>query len=188
MSTLSEYITQMRQRHARLTVRQMAREAGISDSVLYGILNQGRGARPETLKALADKWGTPEDYRELMQRAGHPLPEPATFDAALLEQMILTGADPITPEDREHIIAALMQDAPTVEIIERLMQQRFDEADLDPQNFNVDLIKQLTFPELVELVSQLTPEQRQLWLAQSIRWLYRATGRQSDSENKTENQ
>ena len=36
------------------------------------------GARPITLKILADKWGTTEDYLEMMRLAGHPIPDQTT--------------------------------------------------------------------------------------------------------------
>lgn len=54
---------------------RMAEDAGLSPSAISGIIKQGRGATPETIKAIADKWGTIEDYVEMMRLAGHPLPD-----------------------------------------------------------------------------------------------------------------
>ncbi len=76
MGRLGDYIEEIRQRHSRLSVRKMAMESGVPESTLRRIISDDRwGARPENLKALADRWGTDEDYRELMRLAGHPLPE-----------------------------------------------------------------------------------------------------------------
>jgi transcriptional regulator with XRE-family HTH domain len=74
LTSLGEYIETMRAKHPRLSRRQMALEAGLSESLITGIVNKGLGARPETLKALADRWGTPEDYAIMLTLAGHPLP------------------------------------------------------------------------------------------------------------------
>jgi len=65
----------MRKRHFRLSMRQMALDAGLGESTVSSIIQREAGARPETLKALADRWGTEEDYRELMRLAGHPVTE-----------------------------------------------------------------------------------------------------------------
>ena len=72
--TLGEYLDRMRARHPRLSMRQMAIEAGLGESVVQGIIRRNRGASPGTLKKLADVWGEPGDYEELMRLAGHPVP------------------------------------------------------------------------------------------------------------------
>jgi hypothetical protein len=86
MTELGDYLDQMRQKHPRLSMRQMALGAGIGESIVRGIIKENRGARPETLKALADRWGTEEDYHELMQLAGYPVPE-SLDDEALLKAL-----------------------------------------------------------------------------------------------------
>ncbi len=73
MSELGDYVDRMRQRHPRLSMRRMALEAGIGENRVRDIIKTDRGARPSTLKALADRWGSDEDYCEMMRLAGHPL-------------------------------------------------------------------------------------------------------------------
>lgn len=69
------YLDEMRKRHQRLSRRKMSLEAGLNAGAVQHIVDSRTKGRPETLKALCDRWGTDEDYRELMWLAGHPLPE-----------------------------------------------------------------------------------------------------------------
>lgn len=78
--TLGDYLNEMRLRHPRLSMRQMSLEAGLSPSVAEQIIKGATGARPKTLKALADRWGDDNNYRKLMDLAGHPLLGPSTRD------------------------------------------------------------------------------------------------------------
>ena len=79
--TLGEYLDKMRLYHPRLSMRQMAIGAGLGESVVQGIIKRNRGASPGTLNKLADAWGEPGDYEELMRLAGHPVPN-MTLDNA----------------------------------------------------------------------------------------------------------
>jgi hypothetical protein len=67
-------------------MRQMAIEAGVGESIVNGIIKRGMGARPETLKALADRWGSEGDYRELMRLAGYPVPEASSEDLSDIQR------------------------------------------------------------------------------------------------------
>lgn len=89
MTDLGQYLNEIRKRHPRLSMRRMAIDAGLGESIVNGIINRGMGARPETLKALTDRWGTEADYRQLMQLAGHPLPEDTIGDRLTMAQKIL---------------------------------------------------------------------------------------------------
>ena len=72
MAELGDYVDQMRQRHP-LSMRRMALEAGLGENVVQKIIKSGQGARPHILKALADRWGSDEDFCEMMRLAGHPI-------------------------------------------------------------------------------------------------------------------
>jgi transcriptional regulator with XRE-family HTH domain len=91
MNELGDYLEKMRQRHPRLSMRRMALEAGVSENRVRNIIKGIRtGARPETLKALADRWGTEDDYYELMQLAGYPVPE------SIDDEALLKALEPVT--------------------------------------------------------------------------------------------
>lgn len=74
-SELGEYLEQMRLRHRPTpSMRKMSLEAGLGSSHARMIIKEGRGASPQTLKALSDRWGEPGDYERLLKLAGHPMP------------------------------------------------------------------------------------------------------------------
>lgn len=77
-NSLGEYLEEMRQRHPRLSKRRMSIDAGLSPSVVEHIISGKTGSKPRTLKLLTNTWGTDDDYRELMQLAGHPMPDSET--------------------------------------------------------------------------------------------------------------
>ena len=117
--TLADYIEEIRERHPRLSQRQMALKAGLSESLLTSIINREAGARPSTLKAIADRWGTPEDYVTMLKLAGHPLPAstPEPDDAGWPElRRIYTSA---SAENRERIraLAKALLDSDEVDAI-----------------------------------------------------------------------
>jgi hypothetical protein len=69
----------------------MAHGANVTESVLYGIVRRGKGARPDTLKKIADTWGDENDYLRLLELAGHPLPETTHSEdsrEAILEEIM----------------------------------------------------------------------------------------------------
>lgn len=102
-TTLGEYLDEMRRRHPRLSMRQMSLEAGLSPSIVGAIINQDAGARPETLKALADKWGTEEDYGKLLELAGRPVPEVSSGDLEEIERKRLARYKELSEGTRQTI-------------------------------------------------------------------------------------
>jgi hypothetical protein len=126
-SNLGEYIYAIWERHnrqRRLSFREMSLEAGLSENMVYKLVFEPRGARPETLKAIADRWGTLEDYVEMMRLAGHPLPDElvrhdghelkeSTYRRYLAQQVdkdptlgdLLQVYNELPPEGREELVA-----------------------------------------------------------------------------------
>lgn len=98
MNKLGEYLDQMRQKHPRLSKRQMALSVGLSENAVAQIIRGEMGARPTTLKALADQWGTPDDYRAMMQLAGHPLPNDQNTSLDIDTQQLLSNYQQLTPQ------------------------------------------------------------------------------------------
>lgn len=151
---LSEYLETMRRRHPRLSWRQMALAAGVSESVLYGLVRRRTGARPETLKAIADAWGTDEDYRQLMEMAGHPLPE-----------------DELTADEREVVERYRQMEPVNQRVVQQLMSLEMPPGEL------LDRLRRLgTLSELETLAvahfRDLNDEDRQ----RALRYLEHATG------------
>lgn len=128
MNELGQYLEEMRLRHQRLSVRQMAIQAGVGESIINGIIKHERGARPETLWKIAQRWGDPvdRDYAELMRRAGHPLPDPmedargggAAFEvepvdvgwmASLTLETIQEMVEKLSPRDRMLWLLGMMR-------------------------------------------------------------------------------
>jgi transcriptional regulator with XRE-family HTH domain len=73
---LSDYLRIILDRHPGLSDRQAAVQAGLANNAVTQIVNRAiLRPRPSTLEALAETWGTPEDYRELMRLAGYRVPE-----------------------------------------------------------------------------------------------------------------
>lgn len=94
---LAEYVSRMRRRHPRLSMRQMSIEAGLHENAVQKIIRGSRSSpRAETLWALAERWGEmPEvDYAEMMRLAGKHIPQTdsdlgptARFVAAQLDSL-----------------------------------------------------------------------------------------------------
>lgn len=71
-----------------LAMSKMSTEAGLSINAVQQIVSgKVKKPDPDTIKALTDRWGTPEDYRELMRLAGHPLPGPAIDEEKLFQAL-----------------------------------------------------------------------------------------------------
>jgi transcriptional regulator with XRE-family HTH domain len=86
--TLQEYVEAMLARHERLSLRQASLEAGLSSSSVSNLLRRkDPKPDPRTLKKLADRWGTFEDYQELMRLAGHPVPDREPIGTEGLERI-----------------------------------------------------------------------------------------------------
>ena len=171
MSTLGDYLEQMRLRHPRLSMRRMALDAGVGESVVNGIVKLGMGARPETLKALADRWGTPADYSAMLRLAGHPVPEAPSLDAHT--QQIVQASEQWSPAQRE-LLASLMSRT-TPEALAHLL--RYTRELHDPEEDNEDRLEfsdvdlnsiSANWDTLFQVVMRLAPGQRRRWIARSI--------------------
>jgi len=103
-SAAGEYLKQMLQRHPGLKMSGMAREAGVSRGSLTKLISGARaGARPKTLKALTDRWGTDEDYRELLKLTGHPVPEPIYAGLTADERALLAKYSRLSSESQAYV-------------------------------------------------------------------------------------
>ncbi len=89
---LAEYVREMVQRHPGLSDRQAAIQAGLANNAVTQIVNRGISRpRPATLESLANTWGTPEDYREMMKRAGYKVPDtPELGGLSPVKQRVVT--------------------------------------------------------------------------------------------------
>ena len=67
---LGQYVDHMRKRQAGLTMDQMSLEAGLPPDTVRSIIQEGHQPALGTLQALSDRWGTAEDYRNLLQLLG----------------------------------------------------------------------------------------------------------------------
>ncbi len=108
MSGLGEYIDDMRKRHRLgqriLSKSQMAREAGLNINAVQQLIAGKMGASPTTLKALADVWGTDEDYPELMRLAGHPVAERVAYELGPEAQELVGLFEQLSPDDRRRML------------------------------------------------------------------------------------
>ncbi len=104
MSKLGDYVDRMRQRHPRLSMRRMALEAGLSASIVGAIVRASQGARPCTLKALADRWGSDEDYCEMMRLAGHPIAGQFTQELGAEARELLDLFERLPPGDQRAVL------------------------------------------------------------------------------------
>lgn len=193
MNTLGEYLNQIRLRHPRLSMRRMSLECGLSENAVSKIIKGEFIPKPDTLKELVDRWGTPEDYRELLRLAGHPLPEPGIrlppegdIDAAL--QIVREARDLLSVEAKDELIAMLIGDLQAYAVNSALLRQTEPEekqplqGDLEVE-YDSDFIKTASFDELLALVMQLSVEERKQWLAESIyRLLYGSEHIDDDGE------
>jgi len=97
---LATYLDEIRHRHRLgrkiLSKMQMSIEAGLSTNAVQQIVSGRTGASPATLKALCDRWGEPEDYRELLKLAGHPLPDDGWDE-------LVEVFDDLSPDNRERV-------------------------------------------------------------------------------------
>ena len=62
ITTIGKYILDMLSRHPGLSMRQASVKAGLNMNAIQQIVNSDILPRPNTIKSLADTWGTPEDY------------------------------------------------------------------------------------------------------------------------------
>lgn len=79
--SLAQYITEMLNRHPGVSMRQFSLQAGLNENAVQQILKATHFVpKPQTIQALTDTWGTPEDYITLMKLAGHTIPATLTVD------------------------------------------------------------------------------------------------------------
>lgn len=120
--TLTEYLKAMLARHERLTYRQASLQAGLSPSAVANLLRrENPRPDPRTIKKLTDRWGTFEDYQELLRLAGHAVPAHEPIDPeglARIAALIGVSVDDLEKvargkEIEEGEIPYLLQDRPT---------------------------------------------------------------------------
>lgn len=85
ITTVGEYIVEMLKRHPGLSMRKASIKAGLNTNAIQQIINAKLTPRPNTIKALADMWGTLEDYVAMMRLAGYEVPD--TVDIAGLSSV-----------------------------------------------------------------------------------------------------
>ena len=111
MTALQEYLKQMLERHPGVSMRQASLLAGLNENALQQILKSTHFTpRPDTLKALTDKWGTVEDYIVLMRLAGFEMPETVDIEelsAAKKRVVELLSKDEVPDELASFIVAGL---------------------------------------------------------------------------------
>jgi transcriptional regulator with XRE-family HTH domain len=79
--TLGDYVLSVIQRHGDVSMREASRRAGLNENAIQQIANGDRPhPRYDTLKTIADTWGTEHDYFEMCRLAGYPTPIPPGVD------------------------------------------------------------------------------------------------------------
>lgn len=110
MSELAEYVESMLARHERLSYRRAAIEAGISESLVHKIITGNRRPRLSTLRKLADRWGSSEDYVKMAELAGYDLPDASVIAmASMTFKEVLELVSTLTPDEREQLMVALVK-------------------------------------------------------------------------------
>lgn len=109
--TLQDYLANMLSRHPGLSMRQASLQAGLNENSVQQILKATHFTpKPQTIKALADQWGTQEDYVNMLRLAGHSLPVHAELDSLSTEKQYairLLAQDEIPDSVAESIAAGL---------------------------------------------------------------------------------
>ena len=94
--TLTEYLKAMLAQHERLTYRQASLQAGLSAIAIANLLRrENPKPDPRTIKKMTDRWGTFQDYQELLRLAGHPVPEREPLDPEGLERIAAVVGVPV---------------------------------------------------------------------------------------------
>ena len=183
--TIGEYIEKMRMRRdPPPSPTFMSLEAGLSASAIRQI-QKGIIKRPtgDTIRKIADRWGTPDDYAAMMRLAGHPVPEAPSLDAHT--QQIVQASEQWSPAQRE-LLASLMSRT-TPEALAHLL--RYTRELHDPEEDNEDRLEfsdvemnniSANWDTLFQVVMRLSPGQRRRWIARSILRL-EATDTRGDS-------
>lgn len=108
MSTpLGEHVLSIIRRHPGLSMRRASIEAGLNENAIQQIIKGIRSnPLPDTLKAIADTWGTPQDYYEMMRLAGYDTPLPPDVDDPV-EAKMLTLFKALSDEEKDRVLEML---------------------------------------------------------------------------------
>lgn len=107
MNSLGEYILAIIERHPGLSLRQASIRAGLNENAIQQIVKGARPRpRPGDLKLIADAWGTPQDYYEMMRLAGYEVPLPPDMDNPE-DVKLLTLFRTLPEEDRKYVLDIL---------------------------------------------------------------------------------
>jgi hypothetical protein len=106
-NALGDYVWAVIQSHTGLSMRQASIEAGLNENAIQQIVSGDRPhPRHDTLKAIADKWGTEHDYYEMCRLSGYPTPIPPNLEDDQ-EVAILTLFRSLSPEEKENLLRTL---------------------------------------------------------------------------------
>jgi transcriptional regulator with XRE-family HTH domain len=93
--TLGDYVLSIIRRHGDVSMREASRRAGLNENAIQQIANGDRPhPRHDTLKAIADTWGTEHDYFEMCRLAGYPTPIPPGVDEDEIKLLTMFRALP----------------------------------------------------------------------------------------------
>jgi transcriptional regulator with XRE-family HTH domain len=107
MNPLREYVLEIMKRHPGLSLRQASIRAGLNENAIQQIVSGARPRpRPGDLKLIADAWGTPQDYYEMMRLAGYEVPLPPDVDNPE-DVKVLTLFKTLPEEDRKYVLDIL---------------------------------------------------------------------------------
>lgn len=113
---LSEYVKRLIDKHPGLSYRQASEDAGLSNSVVNQIINGTIvKPKPETLRRLASKWGSEEDFLTMMAMAGHLKASEQDHHSeemsALEAERVISALRKMTAEQREAVIRYVLERA-----------------------------------------------------------------------------
>ena len=101
--TLADYVLSIVRRHRDISMREASKRAGLNENAIQQIANGNRPhPRHDTLKAIADTWGTEHDYFEMCRLAGYPTPIPPGVNED--EIKLLTMFRALPREGQEQLI------------------------------------------------------------------------------------
>jgi len=101
-------------KHPGLSYRQASEDAGLSNSVVNQIINGTIiKPKPSTLRRLASKWGSEEDFLTMMALAGHleSQDQHSGEMTALDAERVIAALRKMTPEQRENVIRYVLERA-----------------------------------------------------------------------------
>jgi transcriptional regulator with XRE-family HTH domain len=106
-TSLADYVQQIVSRHPGLSMRQAASQAGLDKNAVQQIVaGSRRRPRPSTLRAIADAWGTEQDYYEMLRLAGYHVPLPPNLDDPEEAEVLVLFRD-LSTEARRYALEML---------------------------------------------------------------------------------